>query len=196
VTWCAKNEHGFRRCAVVGRSELSIDVLASSLCVSQTDARNIDRELLFESQIKEDIFVGPGDDAVFGDRVKRLMLSARDDARADTVGMCWRNGKESLELFEGTDMVVVNRLARDAALYNSYFSLCEDGARDNYSRYAESIKNLHRYIAFWAYAATGGLSARCRALQASGVFNWELTARNLSAKRRFADTAGIPCPTV
>jgi hypothetical protein len=156
VTWCAKNEHGFRRCAVVGRSELSIDVLASSLCASQTDARSIVRELLFESQIKEDSFVGPGDEAVFGDRVKRLMLSVRDDARADTVGMCWRNGRESVALFEGTDMVVVNRLAQDAALYNSYFSSCEDGARDNYSRYAESIKNLHRHIAFWAHAGTGG----------------------------------------
>lgn len=156
VTWCTKTEHGFRRCAVVGRSELSIDVLASSLCASQTDARNIVRELLFESQIKEGGFVCPGDEAVFGDRVKRLMLAARDDARADTVGLCWKNGKDSVALFEGTDMVVVNRLSQDAALYNSYLNLCEDGARDNYSRYAESIKNLHRHIAFWAHAATGG----------------------------------------
>jgi hypothetical protein len=59
-------------------------------------------------------------------------------------------------LFEGTDMVAVNCLSQDAALYNSYLNLCEDGARDNYSRYPELIKNLHRYIAFWAHAATAG----------------------------------------
>jgi hypothetical protein len=70
VTWCTKNEHGLCRCAVVGRSELSIDVLADSFCASQTDARNLVRELLFESQIKEGSLVCPGDEAVFGDRVK------------------------------------------------------------------------------------------------------------------------------
>jgi hypothetical protein len=118
---------------VVGRSELSIGVQASSLCASQTDRQNVVRELLFESQIREGSFVCPGDEAVFGDRVKRLMLATRDDARADTVGLCWRNGKDSVALFEGTDMVVVNRLSQDAALYNSYLNLCEDGARDNYS---------------------------------------------------------------
>jgi hypothetical protein len=156
VTWCTKNEHGFRRCDVVGRFKLSIDVLANSLCASHTDARNIIRELLFEIQIKKGSFLCPGDEAVFGDRVKRLMIAARDDARADTVGLCWRNGKDSVALFGGTDMVIVNRLSRDAALYNSYLNSYEDEARDYYSRYANSIKNMHRHIAFWAHAATGG----------------------------------------
>jgi hypothetical protein len=139
--------------------------------------------------------VCPGNEAVFGDRMKRLMLATRDDARADAVGLCWRNGLDSVALFEGTDMVVVNRLSQDAAFYNYYLNSCEDGARRLLSLRGVDQESASQYCVLGT-RCNWGLSARCGVLQDSGVFNWEFTVMNVSAKRMFSGTAGIPGPAI
>jgi hypothetical protein len=149
VKWCSRHGNG-RECAVVGAAELSLSDLKNRFeeVSAAGDSRAGDAAAGGGGKwgLAANRILHPG-------RLREAMEAVHDDARGHDVGKSWTRSTA----LAGAEVLILQRVIEDSGKFAEYL-----GAEANetaYATYMNTVRDLHKCIAFWAHTGTEGVRA-------------------------------------